>query len=94
MDIADAGFVERGGELAFGKARPARGRDRARIDQQVDFGALEFVHHRGGLGLLVADREQRLRFRCLDLSFGGFISVVSISAMAAAGARNFASWMK
>ena len=60
MQIGDAGFVERGGELALGKARPARGRDRAGIDQQLDLGALEFAQHRGGLGLLVADGKQSL----------------------------------
>ena len=60
MQIGDAGFVERSGELALGKARPARGRDRAGIDQKIDFGALEFVQHRGGLGFLVANRKQSL----------------------------------
>ena len=52
-------FVERSGKLALGKAGPARGRDRAGIDQELDLGALEFGHHRVGLGLLVADGEQR-----------------------------------
>ena len=57
MQIADAGLVEAGGQLALGEARPARGRDRARVDDQAHAGALEFVDDGGGFRLLVADGE-------------------------------------
>ncbi len=40
MDVADAGLVETGGKLALGEARPARCRDRARVDDQADLSAL------------------------------------------------------
>ena len=91
MQIADAGFVERGGKLALGKAGAARGRDRAGIDQQIDFRALEFVEHRGGLGLLVADGEQRMAFRRLSFapSFQSFDQRHGGRRRA-----HFASWMK
>ena len=48
MQIADAVLVERGGKLPLGEARLARRRHRARVDQQIDLGALEFVDHRAG----------------------------------------------
>ena len=84
MQIGDARFVERGGELALGEARPARGGDRAGVDQELDLGALELGEHRVGLGLLVADGEKlRLRHHFNR----------SISAIAAAGARTLPSWM-
>ncbi len=60
MDIGNAGLIERGRELALGKSRATRGRDRAGIDQQIDLGALELAQHRGGLGLFVANRKQSL----------------------------------
>ena len=58
MQIADAGLVEPGGKLAFGEARPARGRDRARVDHEADAGALELVDDGRGARLLVADGEE------------------------------------
>ena len=70
VDIADAVLVERRRELALGKAWPARRRDRAGIDQQFDLCALELAEHRGGLGLLVSDSEQRRRFRWISFSAG------------------------
>ena len=61
MQIADAGLVETGGQLPLGEAGAARGRDRARVDDEADAGALEFVDDGGGPRLLVADGEERHR---------------------------------
>ena len=90
MDVGDAGLVERSGELPLGKSGAARGGDCAGVDQKIDPGASELVEHGLRPGLLVADGEQRRGFRCLPL----FHVSRSINAMAAAGARSLASWMK
>ena len=81
MDVADAGLVESGGKLALGETRAARGRDRARVDDQADAGALEFADDGVGLRLLVADGEELFHF------------TRSINSIAAAGARTFPSWI-
>ncbi len=60
MDVGNAGVIERRRELALGETRPARGRHRAGVDQKIDLGALELGEHRGGLCLLVANRQQSL----------------------------------
>ena len=83
MQIADPVFIERRGQLPLGEAGPARGRDRSRVDEQADAGALELAEHGIRRRLLVADGEERIH------AFNR-----SISAMAAAGARTFPSWMK
>jgi len=70
MDVADAGSIERGGKLALGKTRPALCGNRAGIDDQLDFRALEFAKNRSGLCLLVADRVERPCFCSLDFGFG------------------------
>ena len=91
VQVGDAFFVERGGELALGEAGLARGGHRPRIDQELDLGALELGHHRVGLGLLVADGEELgcgFGFGHLLYSFS-----LSISAIAAAGARTLPSWI-
>src|SRR5690242_2968869 len=54
-----SGFFERGGKLALGETRPARGRDRARVDDELDLRVLQFLQHGGGLRLFVADGEKR-----------------------------------
>jgi hypothetical protein len=79
MDIGDAALVERSGEHLLGESRAPGGCDRAGVDEKLHFGALEFIQHRVGLRLLVADGEER------------FHLVFSISAMAAAGARTLPS---
>ena len=81
MDVADAGLVEPGRKLALGEAGPARGRDRARVDDQADAGALQFADHGVGLRLLVADGEEAFHF------------TRSINSIAAAGARTLPSWI-
>src|SRR6267154_1264836 len=50
VQIADGPLVEAGGELAFGKARPARGAHRAHVDHEIDLGLLQGIEHglRGG----------------------------------------------
>src|SRR5947209_11779413 len=82
MQVADAGFIEAGGELAFGESRAARGRDRARIHHEADLGALELADDGIGLRLLVADGEQLLH-----------VFNRSINSIAAAGARTLPSWI-
>src|SRR5262249_46978693 len=67
------------------------GGDGAGVDQQFDFRPLEFIEHGGGLCLLIAYREQRMAFCGL---LPRFHFNLSISAMAAARARIFASCMK
>ncbi len=67
MDVADAGFVERGRKLALGKAWPARGCHRARIDQKIDFGAIEFLYYGRRFCLLVANRKQSQHLRVTGL---------------------------
>jgi hypothetical protein len=57
MDVTDALLVERGGKLALGEARPARGRDRTGVDQEIDLGALQFAQDRSWLRLLITDRK-------------------------------------
>src|SRR6185312_5429634 len=109
VQIGDAGFVERGGQLTLGEAGPARRGDRAHVDKGVDLRLFEFAQNRGGLGLLVADGEERQRLagrlacfrrsllRLLPsrrLALFRHYGTRSISAMAAAGARTLASWMK
>ena len=49
MDIADAGLVERGRELALGEAGPARGRHRAGIDHEVDCARLSSLSTAAGV---------------------------------------------
>ena len=83
MQIADAGLVEAGRKLALGETRPARGRDRARVDDESDAGALELVDDGGGFRLLVADGEES-SCSCFRRS---------ISSIAAAGARTLPSWI-
>ena len=75
----------RGGKLTLGETGPARRRNRARIDQEFHFGALELAEQRRRRGLLIADRKQ---------IFPAHAFSRSISAIAAAGARTFPSWMK
>src|SRR6185295_562495 len=58
MQIGNAAFVEAGRKLILGKARPPRGCDRAHIHQQLDAGALQFIEHRLGWRLLIADSEE------------------------------------
>jgi hypothetical protein len=43
MDIGDAPLAERGCELALGEAGTVRGRNRSRVDQEIDLGTLELV---------------------------------------------------
>ena len=45
MQIADAGLVEARGKLALGKSRPARGRNRARVDHETDARASQLADH-------------------------------------------------
>src|SRR3954463_6950011 len=82
MHIADAGFVEARCELAFGKARAARGRDRARVDHEGHLGAFELADDRVGFRLLVANREQL--FHAFNRS---------INSIAAVGARTLPWWI-
>jgi tripartite-type tricarboxylate transporter receptor subunit TctC len=58
MQIRYAALVEACRQLVLGKARPARRRHRAHIDQQFYAGALQFVEHRLGRRLLIADGEE------------------------------------
>src|SRR5262249_20228806 len=101
MDVANARFIERARKLTLGKSGPARGSNRAGVDQQFDLRALEFTENGGRLCLLVADCEERPRLRRFHLGSGlgpdfgfrpGFHFTLSISAMAAAGARILASY--
>ena len=46
MQVGDAALIEAGGELVLGEARPARGRHRAHVDQQLDAGLFQLVEHR------------------------------------------------
>src|SRR5690242_6921596 len=93
MQIADADLVERCRKLTLGKSRPARRRDRAGIDEQLDLGVDELFQHGGRLCLFVADREQAPGLCRFSFRLRPHLSL-SISAMAAAGARIFASWIK
>ncbi len=71
VQIADAALVERGGELALGKARAARGRDRPHIDKESDLGTRKLVQDGADGRLLVADGErgrQFLRERALSVA--------------------------
>ncbi len=81
MQIADAGLIEACSELALGESRPARGRNRARVDHKADACPPQFADHGVGPRLLVADGEEPLHF------------TRSINSIAAAGARTFPSWI-
>ena len=81
MKVADAAFVEAGGELTLGKSGPARRRNGARIDDKANARPLQFADHGRRGRLLVADGEEPLHF------------TRSINSMAAAGARTFPSWI-
>src|SRR5258705_66763 len=56
----------RGGELAFGKARPARGAYCAHVDDEIDLGLLQGVDHGLRRGVLVADGEKRFHDKRVD----------------------------
>jgi hypothetical protein len=63
MDVRNAALVEARSQLALGKTGSARRGNRAYIDQQFHPGPFEFVEHRFGRGLLIADGEEFLRSR-------------------------------
>src|ERR1051326_5026495 len=82
VEVADAGLVQPGRELALGETGPPRGCHRAGIDEEADAGKFELGDNGLRFRLLVADREQsRLHVRR------------AINSIAAAGARTFPSWI-
>src|SRR5436309_3853635 len=58
MQIGNAALIETGRELILRKSRPPRGCNRANVDQKLDAGALQFIEHRLGRRLLIADGEE------------------------------------
>src|SRR3954466_3053275 len=60
VQIGNAALIKAGCQLILGKARPPRGRDRARLTQQLDASVFQFVEHRPGRRLLIADGEETL----------------------------------
>ena len=60
MQIGNAAFVETGRELILGEPRPPRSRNRAYVYEQLDAGSFQFVEHRLGRRLLIADGEETL----------------------------------
>src|SRR3954463_10990066 len=60
MQIGNAALIEAGCELILGEPRPPRGRDRAHVNQQLDASVFQFVEHRPGRCLLIADGEETL----------------------------------
>src|SRR6185369_586982 len=58
VQIGNTALVEAGCELILGEPRPPRRRDRAHVDQQLDAGVFQFVEHRLGRCLLIADGEE------------------------------------
>ena len=74
MQVSDSTLVERGRELALGKPRPPRGRDRAHVDDEADPRAGELVQHRVRGRMLVADGQKRRHFssRLNDMAEDGF----------------------
>src|SRR5712671_7607904 len=66
VQVADGALVEPGGELAFGKARPARGAHGAHVDDEIDLGLLQGVERGLRRGVLVADGEKRFHDKRVD----------------------------
>ena len=89
MQIRNAALLEARGELVLGKAGAAGGGDRAHIDQELHAGLFEFVEHRLGGRLFIADGEQLFGF--CHFKSGYFTR--SISSIAPAGARTLPSWI-
>ena len=58
VKVGNAAFVQSCRELVLGKSGTARGGDRAHVDQELHAGLLEFVEHRFGRRLFIADGEQ------------------------------------
>src|SRR5204863_9180823 len=58
--IGNAALIEAARELILRKSRPPRGCNRANVDQKLDAGALQFIEHRLGRRLLIADGEETL----------------------------------
>src|SRR5258708_28952689 len=91
MQIGDAALVQAGRELALRKTRPARGSDRAHVDQELDTGTFQLIQHRLGRRLLIADGEELFRFGHDVVARAYFTR--SINSIAPAGARTLPSWM-
>src|SRR5205807_1017341 len=58
VDVTDAAFVKRGGELVLRETGPARGDYGAHVHQELDAGAFQLIQHGLRRRLLVADGEE------------------------------------
>jgi len=89
MQIGNAARIEPGPELVLRETGPARGRDRADVNQQLDAGVLQLVEHGLGGRLFIPDGEELF-------GFGHGLPdhlTRAINSMAPAGARTLPSWI-